>query len=120
MADGLALLVAPRQVIERVRELLRLTPSILRWEGIAICLGLVVVFGAQALPYQPLWTVAGVVMMVKGLFFLLGPDLWRRGLVDWCLRREEIDYRLVGICLCALAVLLLHALGWLGGDHATW
>ncbi|MBX9692017.1 MAG: hypothetical protein K2Z81_06510, partial [Cyanobacteria bacterium] len=63
---------------------------------------------------HPLWVMTATVMLVKGLFFALGPITWRTRLVEWCLNREEVDYRFVGIGLCTLAVLLLHALGWLG------
>jgi uncharacterized protein YjeT (DUF2065 family) len=114
MADGLALLVAPRRVVERVREVLTLAPSILQWEGVGACLGVLLLFGAGGLRYEPLWLVAGLAMIVKGLFFALGPDQWRRELLDWCLRREDVDYRFWGLGLCALALLLLHAVGWLG------
>jgi hypothetical protein len=113
MADGIALLFAPRQVITRVREVLALSPAVLRWEGVAVCLGLLLLVGSEGVPYQPLWLVTGAAMMVKGVFLTAGPDRLRRPLLEWCLHREDIDYRFVGLWLCALALLLLHALGWL-------
>jgi uncharacterized protein YjeT (DUF2065 family) len=94
MADGLALLVAPQHVIARVREVLVLSP--------------------QELHYRLLWTIMGLTMLVKGLFLALGPDQWRHHVLQWCLRREEVDYRFWGLGLCTLAILLLHALGWVG------
>ena len=113
MADGVALLVAPRQIISRVREVLIVSPAVVRWEGVAVCLGLLLVVGSQGVPYQPLWLLTGLAMIVKGVFLTTGPDRWRRPLLEWCLHRDEIDYRFVGLWLCALALLLLHALGWL-------
>jgi len=115
MADGLALLVAPRFVIARVRDVLTLTPAMLRWEGFAVLLGVVLLLGTDGLHYQPLWLITGVAMVAKGLFLATGPERWRKGVLEWCLHREDVDYRFWGLGLCALAVLLLHALGWLQG-----
>jgi uncharacterized protein YjeT (DUF2065 family) len=116
MADGLALLVAPSHVIARVREVLSLSPRMLRWEGVAASLGILLVIGAQELHYQLLWTIAGLSMLVKGLFLAVGPHQWRHQVLEWCLQREEVDYRFWGLGLCMLAVLLLHALGWVGSQ----
>jgi uncharacterized protein YjeT (DUF2065 family) len=112
MADGVALLVAPRQVIARMRDVLALSPAVLRWEGVAICLGLVLLLGTEGVPYQPVWLITGVSMVFKGIFLTSGPERWRRPLLQWCLDREDVDYRFVGLWLCALAFLLLQALGW--------
>jgi uncharacterized protein YjeT (DUF2065 family) len=114
MADGLALLVAPRQVTARVREALAVAPSLLRWEVAAAGLGIVLLLGTEGVRYQPLWMATGAAMVLKGLFLAMGPEPWRHWLVDWCLQREDVDYRFWGLGLCTLAVLLLHALGWLG------
>ena len=114
MADGLALLVAPNHVIARVREVLSLSPRMLRWEGVAASLGILLVIGAQGLHYQLLWTITGLTMLAKGVFLALGPDQWRQYVLEWCLRREDVDYRFWGLGLCMLAILLLHALGWVG------
>jgi uncharacterized protein YjeT (DUF2065 family) len=113
MADGLALLVAPRFMITRVREVLALTPAMIRWEGLAVLLGILLLVGADGLHYQPLWMVTGAAMVTKGLFLAAGPERWRKGVLEWCLQREDVDYRFCGLGLCALAILLLHALGWL-------
>ncbi|MEE9203757.1 MAG: hypothetical protein V3U08_01980 [Nitrospirales bacterium] len=114
MADGLALLVVPRQVITRVREVLAVAPSMVRWELLAVGLGAILLIETEGLRYQPLWLVAGSAMVIKGLFLVLGPERWRHLLLEWCLRREDLDYRFWGLGLCALALLLLKALGWLG------
>ena len=114
MADGLALLVAPRHVIARVRDVLVLTPAMLRWEGVAVFLGVLLLLGTDGLHYQPLWLVTGAAMVGKGLFLAAGPEQWRKEVLEWCLKREDVDYRFWGLALCALAILLLHALGWLG------
>lgn len=116
MADGLALLVAPQRVIARVREVLTLAPTILQWEGVAALLGMILLFGTEGLRYQPLWVMAGAAMVMKGVFLAVGPERWRRPILEWCLRREDMDYRFWGLGLCALALLLLHALGWLGNQ----
>lgn len=116
MADGLALLVAPSQVIARVREVLALSSAMLRWEGVAVCLGMILLLGSGGLHYQLLWTVTGVAMVIKGLFLAVGPQRWRTGVLEWCLQREVVDYRFWGLGLCTLAILLLNALGWLGAQ----
>ena len=53
-------------------------------------------------------------MIAKGLFLWLGPIALRERVITWCAAREDVDYRLWGLGLCTLAVLLLHALGWIG------
>ena len=116
MADGLALLVAPGQVVARMREVLTLSPTLLRWEALASGLGVILLLGTEGFRYQPLWVIAGAVMVAKGLFLAVGPERWRQVLLQWCLHREEVDYRFWGLGLCALALLLLHALGWLGNQ----
>lgn len=118
MADGMALLVAPRHVIARMREVLAFSPTMLRWEGVAVLLGILLLLGTGGLHYQPLWMVAGGIMVVKGLFLAMGPEPFRKDVLDWCLGREDIDYRFWGLGLCTLALLLLHALGWLGNGPA--
>ncbi|MBM4122988.1 MAG: DUF2065 family protein [Nitrospira sp.] len=114
MADGLALLVAPRYVMDRVREVLALSSAVLRWEGVAVGLGFVLLLGAGGLPYHFLWTATGCAMVLKGLFLAVGPERWKKGVLDWCLQREDVDYRFWGLGLCTWALLLLKALGWLG------
>lgn len=114
MADGLALLVAPRHVVTHLREVLILSPAMLRLECVAAGLGLFLLLGTEGLRYQPLWLITGTAMVMKGLFLAVGPAQWKRWVVGWCLEREDVDYRFWGLGLCALALLLLHALGWLG------
>lgn len=116
LADGISLLVAPRFVIERVRETLQGSPALWLWQLISTMAGIVLLLGTLEFPYQPLWTITAIVMMLKGMFLAWGSPAWRSLLVEWCLQREDVDYRFVGIGLCTLAVLLLHALGWLGHD----
>ena len=113
MADGLTLLVWPRPVITRLREVLAITPSLVRWEILAAGLGFLLLWGAQGLRYEPLWSITGLAMVAKGIFLAAGPDHLRRGVLDWCLHREDVDYRFWGLGLCTLALLLLHAAGWL-------
>jgi len=114
LTDGIALLIAPSAVIAQVRLAIAQMPGFFRWQVVVIAAGLVLLLLGQDLAYQPLWTVTALGMMVKGWLLWLGPAGWRARLVDWCLTREEVDYRLWGLGLCALAVLLLHALGWIG------
>ncbi len=114
MADGLALLVAPRHVVTRMREVLGVSPAMLRWEGVGVLLGLLLLVGTEGLRYQPLWVLSGGLMVAKGLLFTVGPERWRHGILEWLLHRDDIDYRFFGLALCALALLLLNALGWLG------
>ena len=112
IVDGLSLVVAPTLVITKMREVLALSPKILKWEGLATLLGIILVLGTHDIPYQPLWALVGAAMIIKGLFLALGPEPWRHRVLEWCLRREEIDYRFWGLGLCALALVMLHALGW--------
>ena len=115
MADGLALLTAPLLVIRRLQESLEQSPNLLRWEAIGIGLGTLLNLWSAQLPYQPLWWISGGAMVIKGGFLVWGPAAWRTPLLSWCFAREAIDYRFVGLWLCMLAVLLLHALGLLHG-----
>ena len=114
LADGIALLVAPRYIITQILELLQQSPAILRWELVAIIGGLFLFFAAQELPYQWLWMVTAGGMIAKGAFLSIGTHSWRGPVIDWCGGREDIDYRFWGLGLCTLAVLLLYALGWIG------
>ena len=116
MADGLALLLAPRHVIAHVRDVLAIAPRILSWEGLAAGLGVCLLAGTRGLHYEILWTVTGAVMVVKGAFLMMGPERWRQHVLDWCLGREDIDYRFWGLGLCTLSILLLHASGWIGTE----
>lgn len=116
MADGLALLVAPRQVMAQVRDVLAVSPKILSWEGLAVALGVCLFAGTRGLQYDVLWAVTGGAMVAKGIFLMMGPQRWRQNALDWCLRREDVDYRFWGLGLCTLSVLLLHASGWIGAE----
>ena len=116
LADGISLLLAPRFVVERLREVIRQQPTIWTWQWLSIVAGAVLLIAALPLRYQPLWVLTALAMLIKGLFLALGPKIWRSCLVEWCLNREDVDYRFVGIGLCTLAALLLHALGWLGQE----
>lgn len=116
MADGLSLLLAPRLVMVRLREVLALSPKILQWQVIVALLGILLVLGTQHMRFQALWVVVGLTMIIKGIFLALGPEPWRHRVLEWCLHREDIDYRFWGLGLFTLAVLMLHALGWLTAD----
>ncbi len=116
LADGLSLLLVPRFVVERLREVIRQQPTIWTWQWLSVIAGAVLLVAALPLRYQPLWILTALAMLTKGLFLALGPESWRSRLVGWCLNREDVDYRFVGIGLCTLAALLLHALGWLGQE----
>ena len=114
LANSIALLVAPRYVITQARKLLQQFPAILRWELLPIIGGVFLLFAAQELPYQWLWIVTAGGMIARGAFLSIGPHSGREPVIDWCVGREDIDYRFWGLGHCALAVLLLHALGWIG------
>ncbi|MBS0179563.1 MAG: hypothetical protein JSR20_12455 [Nitrospira sp.] len=113
MADGLALLIAPLIVMRRLQDSLAENPQMLRWQTIGIALGLTLLLWSTPLPYQPLWWMTGVAMVIKGCFLTWGPASWRTSVLTWCFAREAVDYRLFALWLCTLAVLLLHALGLL-------
>jgi hypothetical protein len=114
LADGLSLLIAPRWIMNRIREVISQSPGIFRWETLAIAAGLALLILGMDLAYQPLWMITACGMIGKGLFLWLSPTRLRTRVLEWCFAREEVDYRFWGLGLCALAVLLLHALGWIG------
>ena len=68
MADGLVLLVAPDRVIGLLKQSVAITPTLLKWGGIAAVLGIILLIGAHNLPYQPLWGLVAVVMIAKDYF----------------------------------------------------
>ncbi len=113
-ADGVLLLAVPRFIITRLRHTLTESPTILRWEWLAVVGGGLLLVAGGTLAYQPLWMITAGSMIAKGLFLSLGPSEWRNLVLDWCLSRDDVDYRFWGLGLCALAVLLFHALGWIG------
>jgi uncharacterized protein YjeT (DUF2065 family) len=118
LADGCSLLLTPRFMVERLREVIRQQPAIWTWQWLSVAAGAVLLIAALPLMYQPLWIMTTLAMLIKGVFLALGPETWRSDLVEWCLSLDDVDYRFVGIGLCALAALLLHALGcW---DSHSW
>lgn len=116
MADGIALLMVPRQVMRHAEAVLALSLNIRIWEGIGAVLGVCLLAGTRGLRYESLWMLTGLGMIVKGAFLLASPVSWRQNVLAWCLRREDIDYRFWGLGLCMLAILLLHASGWVGAE----
>ena len=113
MADGLALLVAPLWTVALVRQALAASPSHATWSGVTMAAGLVLLLQASELTYQGLWLVAGLAMLAKGGFLLLSGDDTRHAVLGWCLSRDAVDYRFLGLGLCTLSLLLIHACGWL-------
>ena len=114
LADGVSLLLAPRAVMNRVREVASTNPLIFRWQILSVVAGLALLVLGFNLAYQPLWSVTALAMIGKGLFLWLAPQSIREKALDWCGARDDVDFRFWGLGLCALAVLLLHALGWIG------
>ncbi|MFO0707494.1 MAG: hypothetical protein U0412_11640 [Nitrospira sp.] len=119
LADGLSLLIAPRFVVERLREALQQQPSLWTWQWLSVMAGTALLTAGWSLPLQPLWLLTALAMIGKGTLLAAGPGRWREKLVSWGLSREDVDYRFVGLGLCALAVLLLHALGWLPHNNPS-
>ena len=113
MADGLALLVAPLWIVGQVRQALSTSPSLAKWSGLTLVGGMILLLQSSDLPYQVVWMVTGLAMVVKGGFFLLSNDDIRQSVLQWGLSREAVDYRFWGLGLCTLSVLLIHACGWL-------
>lgn len=113
-ADGILLLAVPRFIITHLRHTLTESPTILRWEWLAVVGGGLLLVAGGTLAYRPLWMITAGGMIAKGLFLSIGPSEWRNLVLEWCLSRDDVDYRFWGLGLCALAVLLFHALGWIG------
>lgn len=116
LADGVALLVAPRFVIDHVRMATQINTTLWPWQLFAIVAGIVLLWAGRELPYQPLWICAAGGMLSKGVFLSFAPTQRRDELMAWSLGREDVDYRFWGLGLCTLAVLLLDALGWIGQE----
>jgi hypothetical protein len=114
LADGVSLLLAPRVVMERLREITLKVPGIFRWQILSLVAGVALLFLGLDLIYQPIWIIVASGMIGKGLLLWLGPAKLRERVLAWCVAREDVDYRFWGLGLCALAMLLLHALGWMG------
>lgn len=114
LADGVVLLLVPRTVMTQVRDVVQQSPRLLQWELLSIVAGLFLAFAGRELPYQPLWFITAGGMVGKGLFLTVGPQSWRDRMFAWCEAREDVDLRFWGLGLSSLAVLLLHALGWIG------
>jgi hypothetical protein len=113
MLDGLCLLAIPLLIVQNVRELLARSPRMLYWEIVSIILGSVLIATSWDGSSWLLWSGVGSTMIAKGLFLLAGPSSWRQPAIEWCLSREAVDYRFVGLGLVTLALLLFRTLGWL-------
>ncbi|MCZ6800382.1 MAG: hypothetical protein O7F12_07845 [Nitrospirae bacterium] len=116
LADGLALLAIPERMVALLKTSLDLSPSVLKWSGLAALLGIFLALGSEGLPYHPLWMFIGVGMVGKGLFLIWASEALRKPVLTWCLNREPVDYRFWGLGLCTLSLLLLDALGVLQGE----
>ena len=99
-----------------VREAIVKTPDVFRWQILGIAAGVALFALGLDLAYQPLWVITALGMIAKGLFLWLGPAKLRKRILEWCLARDDVDYRFWGLGLCTLAVLLLRALGWIGQE----
>ena len=111
MVDGLALLIAPLRMIALLEESLVASPSIMNWSGLSAVLGVILLVEGGELSYYPLWLIAGLAMLGKGIFFLWASDEQCVMVLRWCLKREAVDYRFWGLGLCALSLLLLDSVG---------
>lgn len=98
-------------MIGQIRQTLVASPSMRRWSGVTLVAGMILLLEASALTCQGLWMVIGVAMVVKGGFFLLSNEDTCRSALQWCVSREAVDDRFWGLGLCALSMLLIHALG---------
>ncbi|MBI3357620.1 MAG: hypothetical protein HY038_12810 [Nitrospirae bacterium] len=116
LADGLALLLLPRFVIDHVRTAIQITTALRPWQLSSVFVGTALFWAGLELQYQPLWICAAGGMVCKGIFLAFAPAPRREQLVAWSLGREDVDYRFWGRGLSTLAVLLLHALGWIGQE----
>jgi hypothetical protein len=111
MADGIALLIAPLQMIALLKETLIASPSLIRWSMLSAIFGVILLLQVGELPYHPLWLFTGMAMIAKGLFFQLASNDHRRLVIKWGLTREAVDYRFWGLALCTLSMLLLDSVG---------
>ena len=103
-------------MIGQIRQTLVASPSMRRWSGVTLVAGMILLLEASDLTCQGLWMVIGVAMVVKGGFFLLSNEDTCRSALQWCVSREAVDDRFWGLGLCALSMLLIHALGGFGAQ----
>jgi len=78
LADGASLLIAPRAVMNWVREVIVKTPDVFRWQILGIAAGVALFALGLDLAYQPLWVITALGMIAKGLFLWLGPAKLRK------------------------------------------
>jgi uncharacterized protein YjeT (DUF2065 family) len=116
--DGLALVVAPRTVIGLLHDYLDRGGELGRWWGLTGMMGFALLVLPDTFRFQPLWPFVGGAVIAKGLFVGLAPETWRKPAVTWSLSRDDVDYRLWGLALCTLALLLGSGLGLLGPQTA--
>ena len=114
LADGVALLVVPRFIVNAARAVVHIKARLWPWQIVAMVAGGLLFWAGWDLRYQILWVCTATGMVSKALFLVAAPSAWQERVVGWVLAREDIDYRFGGLGLCTLAVLLLHALGWIG------
>jgi uncharacterized protein YjeT (DUF2065 family) len=112
--DGVALVFTPRTMIDLLRDYLDRGGGLARWWGITGLMGLALLILPSTFRFQPLWLIVGGAMAGKGLFVGFAPETWRKLAVTWSLSREDVDYRLWGLALCTLALLLGSGLGIFG------
>ncbi len=113
MADGLALLVAPLWIVGQIKQALLTSPSLMKWSGVSMVAGMILLLQATDLTYSGVWMITGVAMVAKAGFFLLSDDETRHSALNWCLSRQAVDYRFWGLGLCTLSILLIHSVGWI-------
>lgn len=85
LADGVALLVAPRFVIDHVRMAIQINTALWPWQLFAIVAGVVLLWAGRELQYQPLWICAAGGMLSKGVFLAFAPAQMREKLMAWSL-----------------------------------
>lgn len=103
-------------MIGQIRQTLVASPLPRRWSGLTLVAGMILLLDASDLTSQGLWMVIGVAMAVKGGFLLLSNEGTCRSALQWCVSREAVDDRFWGLGLCALSMLLIHALGGFGAQ----
>ena len=116
LADGVALLIAPRFIMNAVRAAIHTNTALWPWQLFAMLAGGLLLWAGLDMPYRTLWIGTAAGMMVKGIYLAAAPADSRDRVIGWVLARDDVDFRFWGLGLCALAVLLLHALGWIGRE----
>ena len=75
-------------------------------------MGLVLIFGSSTVSVPWVSVALGILAMLKGLFFILGPKKKTKALIDWWLNAPSNIHKTWGLAAFLIGVLLLVIIIW--------